>query len=130
MTKRKKHILENIKTNNLEEADKPRGSLSIENRPDTFLRKTHFQSLLKYCACCVKARRECLTKGKYCISQFSALFLNRGQRYGTKQPEGSVNCRKHQVDPLIIYIPSLRDGDIIMNGDPYLLFHIFKVIYS
>ena len=36
IAKRKKVILENIKTNNSGEEDKPRVSLARENRPDTF----------------------------------------------------------------------------------------------
>ena len=62
-------ILENIKTNNSGEADKPGVSLARENRSDMFLRKTHFQLPAKYCACCAKARRECLTWGR-CLTVF------------------------------------------------------------
>ena len=67
--KMQKLILEYIKTNNSGEADKPRGSLSRENKPDTYLRKTCFQSTPKYCACCAKARRECLTWER-CLTVF------------------------------------------------------------
>ena len=69
-----KNILENIKTNNSGEADKPRVSLARENRPDTFLRKNHFQFAQNYCACCAKARRECLTWGR-CLAVFRIISL-------------------------------------------------------
>ena len=69
IAKHKKVILENIKTNNSGEEDKPGVSLARENRPDMFLRKTPFQSPTKYCACCAKAKRECLTWGR-CLTVF------------------------------------------------------------
>ena len=69
-----KLILENIKTNNSGEADKPRVSLARENRPDTFLRKNRFQFAQNYCACCAKARRECLTWGR-CLAVFRIISL-------------------------------------------------------
>ena len=64
-----KNILENVKANNSGEADKPRVSLARENRLDTFLRKNRFQWPPNYCACCARARRECLTWGR-CLALF------------------------------------------------------------
>ena len=104
--KRKKFILENIKTNNSEEADKPGISLTRENMPDTFLRQTCFQLPTKYCQCCLKARRQCLTWGR-CLTVFRIIF--GGQRYRTEQPEGSVNCK--ETDPLILYTTIPTGGE-------------------
>ena len=80
-----KLILENIKTNNSGEADKPGVSLARENSLDAFLRKNHFQSPPNYYACCAKAIRECLTWERYLtlfrnISKLGPEISNRTTR--------------------------------------------------
>ena len=102
IAKRKKLILENVKTNNSGEADKNRVSLARENRLDTFLRKTCFQSPPKCCACCAKARRECLTWER-CLAVFRII----SQQAPEIQPEGSFNCKETPSRPTNTIYPRI-----------------------
>ena len=115
-----KLILENIKTNNSGEADKPRVSLARENRPDTFFRKTHFQ----WCVCWAKARRECLKRGR-CLTVFS-FISEQGLEYYTELPEWWCQLQGNTKQTHLSYIPSLWDEDIMMgifyNVHDYVVF--------
>ena len=101
IAKRKKLILENIKTNNSGEADKPRVSLAREKAGHVFKKKS-----LSVCAELLRMLRE----GKKRV-------FDMGKVSGSFQ-----TARKHQADSLILYIPPLRGGDIIIAK---LIFFIY-----